>query len=330
VKWAPHAIAFIELSVLFFNGPVWWSWRFRFPEESPMLARLAEEAGVGLVAGRLLNLPVDAGMTTAYPMLGITPPPPNYLLEPASLKAPGELSETERRWQRRFGVTHGIWGADEDLGRHGEVIAEVNDPSLDWIIATSPSLRGKSPWKLVRYTDSFPPAWVARRVVELPTWGRLYSELSRADDPDEALFLADDETARAPDLGTGPFATKASVQSWDGRAAMVEHDGSAILILRKTYYPGWFYRVGDGLERPVLKVNGGLQGVPLVGSGTSRVVLSYQATGLGGAVKVSIAAIAGAIIVLTVAASMALGNRKLRPTGAGHGSTKSAVPSHVA
>jgi hypothetical protein len=299
--WAPHAITVIELSILFFVGPVWWSWRVRLPEESPMLARLAKEPGVGLIAGRLLNLPVDSGMITAYPMLGITPPPPNYLLEPASLKSPGELTELERRWQRRFGVTHGIWGAGEDLGPGLEVIAEINDPSLDWIIATGPSLKGKSPWKLVRYLDPFPTAYAARRVVELPNWGRVYTELSRADNRDDALFIADDETARAPDLGAGPAATKTSVLSWDGGTAVVEHDGSAILILRKTYYPGWSYQIDDGPARPVLKVNGGLQGVPLIGTGTNRVTLGYQPTGFEGAIKVSLAAIAGAVAVLTLA-----------------------------
>ena len=53
----------------------------------------------GLVAGRLLNVPVDAGLTTAFPYLGIMPPPPNYLLE-TTMRPPGDLNATQRRWLR--------------------------------------------------------------------------------------------------------------------------------------------------------------------------------------------------------------------------------------
>src|SRR4029077_9385397 len=124
-----------------FLGPVRWAWAVRLPESSPVLRRLAQRPEVGLVASRLLNVPVDAGLTTAFPTLGITPPPPNYLLEPA-MRPPGQNSEAERRWQRRFGVTHGVWGADDDV-RGVEVLAVIADPALDRVMASVPSLRGR-------------------------------------------------------------------------------------------------------------------------------------------------------------------------------------------
>ena len=65
--WAPVALAAVELGVLFFVGPVWWVWDVRLPDPSPVLRRLAELTRRGLIAGRLLNLPVDAGLTTAFP-----------------------------------------------------------------------------------------------------------------------------------------------------------------------------------------------------------------------------------------------------------------------
>jgi hypothetical protein len=262
----------------------------------------------GLIAGRLLNLPVDAGQTTAYPNLGITPPPPNYLLEP-SITPPGKNTESERRWQRRFGVTHGVWGAGDDV-RGTEVLAEIVDPALDEVMSAVPNVRasGLGPWKLVRNHDAFPSAWVARRVREAANWGRLYSELSLADAPDDAWFLSEDQPPSLPE----PAASAADVRSWDGQTAVVDHDGSCILILRRTYYPGWTCRVDDGPDQPVLKVNGGLQGVRLVGSGTSHVTTRYRPSGLPQAARVSLAALALAALVLGTAGWRALRDRARR------------------
>jgi hypothetical protein len=256
---------------------------------------MAAAGDSGLVAGRLLNVPVDAGLTTAFPNLGIVPPPPNYLLEPA-MRPPGRNTIAERRWQRRFGVTHGIWGADDEVGGL-EVLAVMSDPALDRVMASVPRLHGRGPWKLVRDREAFPPARVARRVRVAESWGRLYTALSNADLLDEAWFLAEDGEPVLP----GPLVTTARVQRWDGRIAVVEHDGSCVLVLRRTYYPGWSYRIDGGPERPVLKVDGGLHGVPLTGSGISRVEVRNRPTGLARAATVSLAASGAALLVLATA-----------------------------
>ena len=168
--WAPVTVAVLELGALLFVGPAWWGWRARLPESSPVLRRLAELPDVGLVGGRLLNIPVDAGLTTAYPNLGITPPPPNYLIESA-MHPPGEVSDIDHRWQARFGVTHGVWGAGDDvLGV--DVLAVIPDPALDRVIGSVPHLRARGPWKLVHDPSAFPPAWVARRIMKDEELGR--------------------------------------------------------------------------------------------------------------------------------------------------------------
>ncbi len=149
----------------------------------------------------------------------------------------------------------------------------------------------------MRNRDAFPAAWVAHHVREAVNWGRLYSELSCADARDDAWFLAEDHPPELP----APSATSSAVKSWDGRTAVVEHDGSCILIMRRTYYPGWICRVDDGPDQPVLKVNGGLQGVRLVGSGTSRVSVSYRPSGLPQAARISLAALTAALLVLATA-----------------------------
>jgi hypothetical protein len=307
--WAPLLVAAIELAGLFYLGPVWWRREIRLPQRSTVLSVLAALPDVGLVAGRLFNLPVNGGQTTAYPNLGITAPPPNYLLEQAT-SAPMRNTELERRWQRRFGVTHGVWAWHEDVSGT-EALAAIVDPALDEVIGSVPSLRaaGLGPWKLVRNLGAFPSAWVALRVHEAKTWGRLYAELSLVDSPDEAWILSEDHPPSLP----APAATAASVQSWDGRTAVVEHDGSCILIMRRIHYPGWICRVDDGPDQPVLKVDGGLQGILLVGSGTSRVSMRYRPTGLRQAARVSLAALALAVIVLGTAGVIRLRIHR-RPT----------------
>ncbi len=262
-----------------------------------MLRRLAALPDAGLVAGRLMNLPLDAGQATAYPYLGIVPPPPNYLLERATIP-PADNDGAEQRWQRRFGVTHGVWGSKDPVGGT-DLLDEIADPALDQIMANVTASRqsGLGPWKLVRNRDPFPPARIAYRVNEAPVWGMLFTELSFFEARDDAWFLPEDHPPALP----GKSATAASVLEWDGRLAVVEHDGSCILILRRTFYPGWTYRVDGGPAQPVLKVDGGLQGVLLAGAGTSRVTLHYRPTGLLPATVVSLAAVAAVALVIGAA-----------------------------
>jgi hypothetical protein len=297
-SWAPVGVAVVELGVLFFLGPVNWVRTIRLPDESPVLQRLAALKDHGLVAGRLSNLPVHAGCATAYPNLGIIPPPPNYLLE-AATEPPAGRTEAERRWQRRFGVAYGVWGSQDDV-RGTELLAEIADPALDRVMSGVFEWKrgGLGPWKLVRMRDPFPSAWIAPRIREARSWGQLYSELSGKDARDEAYILAEDFPSALPE----PFAEHVSLKSWDGNTAIVEHDGSCILVVRRTYYPGWTYRISDGKAGPVLKVNGGLQGIPLAGSSTSRVTLVYRPTGLFSAIAIALGALAAAMAVGGLAA----------------------------
>jgi hypothetical protein len=296
-SWLPFAVTLLELGVLFYVGPVRWNRMARLPGESPILKRLAALPDGGLVAGRLLNLPVIADRTAAFPSLGITPPP-NYLLESATLP-PGQNTESQRRWQRRLGVTYGVWGAHDDV-RGTELLAEIADPVVDRLMENNSFLKtgGLGPWKLVRFPNPFPSVRVARHLREAHNWGQLYGELSRAEAPEEAWFLSEDLPSPMPD----PLAHAASIKSWNGKTAIVEHDGSCILILRRTVYPGWVYRINNGSEHPVIKVDGGLQGVQLAGSGTSHVELSYRPTELKPAAAVTLASVGIAIAVCGIAA----------------------------
>ena len=65
-------------------------------------------------------------------------------------------------WQHRFGVSHGIWAARDDVGLL-EVVASIADPALDRVMSGIPTTRqsGLGPWKIVRNREAFPSAWIA-------------------------------------------------------------------------------------------------------------------------------------------------------------------------
>ena len=134
--------------MLFYLGPVSWGWSAHTPQASPVLQRLALEPEAGLVASRLQNLPAQIGLAPAYPSLGMTPPPPNYLLE-SSLSPPGRLSVEQHRWQRRFGVTHGVWPEGDDI-QGTEVIAVMADPALERIFWDPTRAFQGNRWTVVR------------------------------------------------------------------------------------------------------------------------------------------------------------------------------------
>ncbi|HWE39437.1 MAG TPA: hypothetical protein VG406_22995 [Isosphaeraceae bacterium] len=289
--WAPASVTAVELAVLFYRAPATtWGWSVDLPRSSPALTRLAAEPGVELVAGPLDNVPARAGLTPAWPYFGIAPPPPNYLLERS--RSPDRPDPGRSRWLRRLGVSHGLWRGPVSWG---ETIATLPDPSLDRL-GLDPGPAG--PWSIVRLAPPFPRARAATTLRVADDWPSLYSALASRDDPSEAWFLAAD---RPPTL-TVPRAQRARVTSFDGRSARVDHDGSCILVIRRTFDPGWLARVNSGAEHPVLPADGGLQAIPLAGPGPTLVTLRYRPRLLRPALLTSALATSLALLVLTSSA----------------------------
>ena len=305
--WALVAITAIELGVLYHLGPVRWGWSVPIAEESPILRRLVEETDLGLIAGQLENLPLRSGLTPAYPYLGIPPPSPNYLLEATrsvtASKVPGSV-----RWLRRFGVTHGVWH-EGDAIPDAETLWVANDPLLDKLLRngreTSPAAR----YAVVRYHHVWPSAWVCRSASVAADWDTLYRRLSRSENRDEAWFERRDVP---PDLHS-PRASSARVLAWDGRTAVVEHDGTCDLVVRRTFYPGWKASLDGGGELVIHKANGGLQSVRLEGLGPSHVHFSYRPASLKLAAMVSLGSIALCVFALAGSGYRAIRSRH-RPT----------------
>ncbi|WP_337173197.1 hypothetical protein [Paludisphaera sp.] len=237
-----------ELGVLYYTSTTDWGWAAAVPESSPILLKLAEEPDVGKVAGMLSDIPLRFGAAVSFPYTGFPPLPPNDRLErlngrEAGMRLAYGQSGDDRR---RFGVTHGVW--DVPIDAPGAVlVAEGPDPTLDRIASRPPGSPPRSRWRLYRFAEVGPSATVS------------------------------------PSAETGGAVVRSGVLSWDGRTAVVEHDGPCRLVVNRTYYPGWTYRAElDGATAATGAVAnaGGRQAADLPGAGTHRVTFTYRPTNL--------------------------------------------------
>lgn len=284
-----------ELGWLYYTSTTEWGWAIDLPSESRVLSRLAEEPAVGKVAGLVHDLPIRAGLAPVFPYTGFAPPPPHPYLELATRHDEAGSTAGLARL-RRYGVTHGIW--DGPVDRQGvAIVLECEDLALDRVAYKSPGAPPRATWRIVRYPEPFPQARAATLVRLAPSERWLVSGISFDNDPEAVWYGLDDSPGALPE----PRARGARVVSWDGATAEVEHDGSCDLVVNRTYYPGWFASIDGGAKRPVARAEIGIQAVRLTGKDTSRVTFHYRPTGMARAVRVSLAAIALAVLATIMA-----------------------------
>jgi hypothetical protein len=327
-SWAPLAAAAIELGILFHLGTTQWGWSIRLPQQSRVLSELARERKLGLIGGELENLPLWINAGTALPYLGFAHPEVNRLLVALQKRwlradpgAPASQAEWNvlRRWLRRCQVTH-LVGHGMAPQSSGEELGRWRDAALDRIVYRRPDEPIARVWSIVRLDEPFPEALVAARAETSPDRRALMDRLSFFDDLDRAWFLADDR------IPARPPARLARLVSWDGRAATVEHDGPCDLIVSRTFDPGWQARIDGGPEQPVVRVNGGLQGVRLQGGQIERVTLRYRPPHMILWAALSLVSAATLVVLAAVSLMRSMRARRISPPRANSSSRWSARP----
>jgi hypothetical protein len=186
------------------------------------------------------------------------------------------------------------------------------DRALDELAAREVFEPAVREWSIVLLAEPFPEARVAPRARTAASMGDLMGRLTREDDLDTAWFLSEDHLARRPD------GRSASLRSWDGTRAVVEHDGPCDLVVARSFDPGWTARINGGPLERVIRVDGGCQGVRLAGSGKDMVELRYSPPGWQRWLLISSIAAGAAILVLALSVTRRTKkNRRGPPTDHG-------------
>ncbi len=279
LAWAPVLVTAVELTALYYHSTTTWGRPVRLPDQSPALQALLREPGVGLVTGPVENLPVLAGLATGTPYLGFPLPSPN----PVLLSAQGRpvdsgglrLNRVQAAlWLRRLGVTHGLWPGAVPM-ESGTPLWTGDDPGLDRLAYRAPGETGPRRWTLARLPDPLPEIRVALKAAVLPELNAVVERLSTVESRETVLYLPVD----LPPGASSQRASQATVTSWGGTTAVVEHDGTCDLVLRRPWYPGWTVRINDGPAQAVGRADGWFQAVRLDGRGPSQVRFAFEPTG---------------------------------------------------
>lgn len=313
-SWVLLCASSIELAILFYLGTTQWGWAIALPSDSPVLRELSQRAPSGLIGGLIENLPLRAGLATAYPYIGFSLPKPNEALKytqavlvrgDAKPVQDGQQVAALRRWFKRHRTEYLVL-PNQSAKALGTIVGQWRDEALDQIAHGGPTDPAHPTWWVVKLDDPAPEARVAKRARTLSGANELIDRLLRYDDADTAMFLADAAVAPRGD------AQAARLISWDGSTATVEHDGTCDLVIAQTFDGGWLARIDGGSEHPVLQVDGGFQAVRIEGSGTHRVTFRYEPRGFVVYAVISLSALSFAIGTVLIA----LARRLPRPSSA--------------
>lgn len=272
----------IEMGVAFNQTPLFRGPLLRLPQESPVLAYLAAHPATGRVAGLAgnQNLPLRANAIVLEEYLGVTF---STLLKERhavrlAMSSPFDVLSRIQSVCDLLAVEYLVW--DGVLNVPGfELRWQGQDRVLDLVLRQqNPVVPAPPPGTWRVYRRSAPPTIV--RVISnveiVPSREEMAPALvfNRPDISSTVWLLPEERLPFSP--AAGAAGRVESLQWRDDRlSARVNHRGPAYLLVSQQTFPGWQATV-DGNEVNCYRAFGGLQLIPLAGSGRSQVELRFE------------------------------------------------------
>jgi len=138
-----------------------------------------------------------------------------------------------------------------------------------------------------------PRAFAMTRTEPVSSWQEAQALLAGGHDPEQSALVEDD---RALDGPTGWQPALVRDRSPNRLAVHAETTEPTLLVLSEVWYPGWEAAV-DGVEQPIVRVNGLLRGVYLT-PGTHTIVWRYRPASLRWGAAITLCALAGSLLSL--------------------------------
>jgi len=138
-----------------------------------------------------------------------------------------------------------------------------------------------------------PRAFTMTRAERVSSWEEAQALLVGGHDPEQSALVEDD---RALDGSAGWQPALVQDRSPNHMTVHAETTEPALLVISEVWYPGWQVSV-DGVEQPIVRVNGLLRGVYLA-PGTHTIVWRYRPASLRWGAGITLCALAGSLLFL--------------------------------
>lgn len=177
-----------------------------------------------------------------------------------------------RHWHELLETTGGRSGRLYDMLNVAFVVVEDGTPLPQGEFELAFDAPG--PLSVYRNPDALPRAWLVHEAATAPDLTASLEMIEAAEfDPANTAVIAG-ETLPPLSPAEGPEPVTVTEYGSDRIALDVEAGGDGLLVLSEVWYPGWRAEV-NGVETPVLAINGGLRGVAIpAGASTVEMVFA--------------------------------------------------------
>lgn len=144
-----------------------------------------------------------------------------------------------------------------------------------------------------RNQHCLPRAFVMARTEPVANWQAAHERLAKGHDLAKSALVEDDQTLNG---ASGWHPATIAERSPNHLIVHAETTQPALLVLGEVWYPGWHATV-DGIERPIVRVNGIVRGVYL-DPGAHTIVWRFRPASLRWGAAVTLCALAGLLAAL--------------------------------